>query len=171
MVPRSGGEYVTVLAVLVVCVVVVSGAAEHQRPLEPRELAAYRLTPAAFAQFREASDSVARVIADDPAFVAEPLFSQEVVQGGEVAEVSARLEARLRDHRGLHAALRTAGMTPRAYTTFALTLVAARLSLGFLDAGVLKSVPAGAATENVAFVRAHRAEVDRVLQRLAIEVK
>src|SRR5262245_58152963 len=136
-----------------------------------RELAAYRLTAADFDQFRNASAGIAIVIAADPAFRTQPLFSEEITQSGDVTEARAALEARLRGHAGLSEALTAAKMSARAYTKCALTLVAARLALGFLDSGFLKTVPPGAAADNVAFVRAHRIAVDELLQELAIEVR
>lgn len=139
--------------------------------LTREEIAAHRLAPAAFARFERASRAVASEVARDPALVSEPLFSQEIAQGGDVAEVAATLEQRLSHHAGLSRVLKAASLTPREYTKFALSLVAARLAFGFVESGLLKSVPAGTAADNVAFVRAHRAEVDAVLDALGVEFK
>jgi hypothetical protein len=159
-----------VAALLLSCGLLTLGPhAEQGRP-DRRELAAYRLTASAFERFRAASERIAIVMARDSSLRAQPLFSQEVVQGGDVIEVSAALEARLRDHPDLSHALRAAKMSARDYTKFALTLVAARLALGFLESGVLKTVPPGPASENVAFVRGHRAAVDGLFVALGIEV-
>ena len=139
--------------------------------IDRRELAAYRFTTADFEQCRDASTRIAIVIADDASFRAQPLFSEEITQRCYVTEASATLEARLRSHTGLSEALAAAKMSARNYTKCALTLIAARLALGFLDSGVLKSVPPGAAADNVAFVRAHRTAVDEMLKELAIEIR
>ncbi len=160
---------VTVL--LLAAALLVSDQQADRGKLDRRELAAYRLTTTDFEQFRSASARIAIVIAHDASFRAQPLFSQEIAQGGDVTEVSATLEARLRSHAGLSEALTAAKMSARDYTKCALTLVAARLALGFLDSGVLKTVPPGAAAENVAFVRAHRTVVDDMLEELGIEIK
>jgi hypothetical protein len=138
--------------------------------IDRRELAEYHLTTADFEQFRDASQRIAIVTAQDASFQAQPLFSREIVQSGDVIEASAALEARLRGHAGLSGALKAANMSARDYTKCALTLVAARLALGFLDSGVLKTVPRGAAADNVAFVRKHRTLVDDLLKELAIEI-
>jgi hypothetical protein len=138
--------------------------------LDRRELATYHLTAPVLERFRDASQRIANVVARDVSFRAAPLFSQEVAQGGDVVEGSATLERRLRDHPGLAHALSAAKISARDYTKFALTLVAARLALGFLESGVLKTVPPGAAAGNVAFVRAHRAEVDDLFTELGIEL-
>ena len=159
---------VTVL--LLTCGLLAYGPQAEHGNLDRRELTAYRLTTSVFERFRDASQQIAIVIARDAAFRAAPLFSQEIVQGGDVIEVSATLEGRLRDHPRLSQALSAAPISAREYTKFALTLVAARLALGFLESGVLKTVPAGAATENVAFVRGHRAEVDNLFSELGIEI-
>jgi hypothetical protein len=163
-------ENATVTVLLLTCGLLAYGAQAQQGNLDRRELATYRLTTSVFERFRDASRQIAIVIAQDASFRAAPLFSQTIVQGGDVIEVSATLEGRLRDHPRLFQALSAAPISARDYTKFALTLVAARLALGFLESGVLKTVPAGAATENVAFVRAHRAEVDDLFTELGIEI-
>ena len=149
----------------------VPGQQTERATIDRRELAAYRLTTADFEQFRKASARIAIVIAEDASFREQPLFSEEITQSGDVADASATLEARLRGHPGLSEALMAARMSARDYTKCALTLVAARLAVGFLDSGVLKSVPRGAAADNVAFVRAHRTVVDELLKELAIEIR
>jgi hypothetical protein len=160
----------TVTALLLTWGLLACGPQAEPGNLDRRELAAYRLTVSVLERFRDASHRIAIVVARDPSFRKAPLFSQEIVQGGDVVEVSATLEARLRSHPGLSHALRAAAISARDYTRFALTLVAARLALGFLESGVLKTVPFGAATDNVAFVRAHRAEVDDLFTELGIEI-
>jgi hypothetical protein len=160
----------TVTVLLLTCGLLAHGPQADQGTLDRRELAAYRLTTSVFERFRDGSQRIAIVVAGDASFRAAPLFSQEIVQGGDVVEESATLEGRLRDHPGLSHALSVARISARDYTKFALTLVAARLALGFLESGVLKTVPAGAATENVAFVRARRADVDDLFTELGIEI-
>jgi hypothetical protein len=160
-----------VTLVLLVAVLVVSDQQPDRGHIDRRELAEYHLTTADFEQFRDASQRIAVVIAHDGSFQAQPLFSEEIVQSGDVTEASAALEARLRGHTGLAEALKAANMSARGYTKCALTLVAARLALGFLDSGVLKTVPRGAAADNVAFVRKHRTVVDDLLKELAIEIR
>lgn len=160
---------VTVL--LLAAALLFPGQQADRGTIDRRELAAYRLTPAEFEQFRDASVRIAIVIADDASFRKQPLFSEEITQSGEVTEASATLEARLRSHTGLSEALAAAKMSARDYTKCALTLIAARLAFGFLESGVLKTVPPGAAADNVAFVRAHRTAVDEMLKELAIEIR
>jgi hypothetical protein len=159
------------VTVLLLTALLVAGQQADRGTIDRRELAAHRLTTAGFEQFRDASARIAIVIADDASFRAQPLFSEEITQSGDVTDASATLEARLRSHIGLSRALTAAKMSARDYTKCALTLVAARLALGFLDSGVLKTVPPGAAADNVAFVRAHRTAVDEMLKELAIEIR
>ena len=156
---------------LVAAALLLSGQQADRGTIDRRELAAYRLTTADFEQFRDASARIAIVIADDASFRGQPLFSEEITQSGDVTEASATLEARLRGHTGLSEGLAAARISARDYTKRALTLIAARLALGCLDSGVLKTVPPGAAADNVAFVRAHRTAVDEVLKELAIEIR
>jgi len=106
----------------------VSGQQADRGTIDRRELAAYRLTTADFEQFRDASARIALVITDDASFRAQPLFSEEITQSGDVTEAGASLEARLRSHTGLSQALTAAKISARGYTKCALTLIAARLS-------------------------------------------
>src|SRR6185503_3613742 len=89
------------VTVLLLTCLLAYGLQAEQGPLDRRELAAYRLTTTSFERFRDASQRIAIVVARDGSFRAEPLFSQEIVQGGDVTVVSATLEGRLRDHQGL----------------------------------------------------------------------
>lgn len=142
-----------------------------QHGITRKELAEYRLTAGTFEKFLRASQRIAAIVNHSTAFRAAPLFPQEIAQGGDVTIVAMELEARLRHDPGLSSALAAASMSAREYTKFVLTLVAARLADGFLEAGLLKTVPSGAAAENVAFVRAHRVATDAVLVDLGVELK
>jgi hypothetical protein len=82
--------------------------------------------------------------------------------------MASALSARLEHHAGLAAALEASRLTPREYSKFAITLVAAHLAHGFLKAGVLQRVPPGAPTINVEFVGMHETEVKDVLAELGI---
>lgn len=156
------------LSVVMACVTALGFSAQ---PVDRKALAAYRLTPAAFATFQDASRQIASIVAADAAFRSAPLFSRDVVQAADLVEAANQLEARLAGHVDLAAGLQAARITPRDYTIFALSLTGARLAFGFVEAGTLRSVPAGVAADNVAFIRAHRAAVDDVLTRLGVETK
>jgi hypothetical protein len=140
-----------------------------QQAFDAKELAAYRLTPEVFLRFQEASRGIARATRDDPRFATEPLFTREVAVSGEAQVAAATLQARLLREPALTASLQEAGITAREYTTFALTLFAARLAHGFLDVGVLRRVPAGVASDNVAFVTAHLTDILALFRELGIE--
>jgi hypothetical protein len=140
-----------------------------QAPLEVEELAQYRLTTAVFTRFEAASRSIAAATRADPAFARDPLFTREVMVSGDAPAAAMTLETRLQAHPALVAALREAKLSARDYTKFALALFAARLAHGFVEAGVLRRVPAGAASANVAFVEAHEREITSVLADLGID--
>jgi hypothetical protein len=142
---------------------------QHRTPAH--ELARYRLSAPVFERFRDASRSLARVTTRRNEFETAPLFSQEIAQGGDVEEVASVLQARLEGDAELSDALRAASISAHEYTKFAIALVGARLALGFLESGVLKAVPPGVTSDNVAFVREHRETVDAVLMELGIEIK
>jgi hypothetical protein len=132
----------------------VSGGA--QAPIDVYDLADYRLTPAVFTQFVQASQKVGEI------------FTKEVVLSGDAVVMATGLVARLDNHAGLTAALQAAKLTSREYSKFAITLVAAHMAHGFIKAGVLPRVPDGAPTHNVEFVDTHQTEVTAVLAKLGM---
>ena len=132
------------------------------------ELAEYRLTVPVFEQFEHASHLITAATRDDSRFTYAPLFTKEIALSGEVQEMAVALEARLTNEPLLASALREAGMTAHDYTKFALVLIAAHFAHGFVQAGVLRRVPSGAASDNVEFVGAHQAEIGEVLREIGI---
>lgn len=144
------------------------GATAAQTPIDVKELADYRLTPAVFTRFVEASRRIAGLTRQDAALAAAPLFTTEVTRSGDAAAAANGLVSRLAQHDGLAAALRSAKTTPREFATFAITLAAARLAHGFLESGAMRRVPDGAPAANVEFVRQHESEVLAVLGLLGI---
>jgi hypothetical protein len=138
-------------------------------PLTVKELAAYRLTLATFDRFEHASRLIAEAAAADPRLTAQPLFPREVSVLDDVAVVAPALETRLAAEPAVAAALRSAKISARDYTTFALALFAARLAHGFVQSGAMRFVPPGVASDNVAFIKAHDARVAAVLRQLGVE--
>jgi hypothetical protein len=139
-----------------------------QTTIDIYDLADYRLTPQVFEQFVRASGPVAEITRHDAAFTYAPLFTHDVALTGDAATAAQGLTARLENHSGLSAALKTAGITPREYAKFAIALVGAHLAYGFVKAGVLKRVPEGAPSINVEFVKTHEDEVTAVLGDLGV---
>jgi hypothetical protein len=157
---------------LATLVLVASCAAWEAQPraqaVDVYDLADYRLTPEVFEQFVRASGLIAEITRRDPAFTYAPLFTKDVALAGDAPTAASGLVARLENHAELAAALQTAKLTPREYSKFVIVLVAAHLAHGFLKAGVLQRVPAGAPTNNVEFVQAHEADVTAALAQLGI---
>jgi hypothetical protein len=144
------------------------GPGHAQAPIDVNDLADYRLTPEVFEQFVQASREIGEITRRDSAFTYAPLFTKEVVLSGDAPQMAAGLMSRLENHAGLAAALQTAKLTSREYTKFAITLVAAHLANGFIKAGVLQRVPAGAPAQNVEFVDTHQTEITAVLADLGM---
>jgi hypothetical protein len=140
-----------------------------QRSFDLRELAEYQLTVPVFKQFEQASSLIAVATHDDARFVDAPLFTREVAVSGDAPAMAAQLEARLQNEPALANALRAAKITSREYTTFALALFAARLAHGFVNAGVLRRVPPGVATDNVKFVDEHQTEITAILKEIGVD--
>jgi hypothetical protein len=132
------------------------------------ELTEYRLSIGVFKQFEHASRRIAVATRDEPRFIRAPLFTKEVVLSGELQETAVALEARLTHEPLLASALREAEISAHDYTKFALVLFAARFAHGFVEAGVLRRVPDGAAADNVKFVAEHKAEIVDILREIGV---
>ena len=159
----------TALAILIAATMaVVTLPVTAQSPIDVYELADYRLTTDVFDRFVQANTRVVDITQHDAAFTYAPLFTKDLALSGDAVAEAAGLVARLTNHAGLATALEAAKITPREYAKFAITLIAARLAHGFLQAGVLPRVPAGAPTSNVEFVKAHEADVTAALAALGI---
>jgi hypothetical protein len=158
------------IATLVLAIIGPSGVST-QPAFERQELAAYRLAADRFAQFQQASERIAEIITNDDALQGAPLLSQAVTQDDEIEIAAGSLEARLRGHAAVTSALQASKISAREFTKFAIALVGARLAHGFQAAGLLRSIPAGPAADNVAFVGAHLTAVDDVLAKLGVEFK
>jgi hypothetical protein len=146
----------------------VTGPVSAQSPIDVFELADYRLTTEVFERFVQASGRIVDVTQQDPSFTYAPLFTKDVAMSGDAVAEAAGLVSRLANHAGLTAALEAAKITPREYSKFAITLIAARLAYRFLNAGVLARVPSGAPTTNVEFVKTHESAVTSALADLGI---
>jgi hypothetical protein len=139
-----------------------------QTPIDVYELADYRLTTAVFERFVDANGRIVDITEHDPSFTYARLFTKDVALSGDAVAEAAGLVARLTNHAGLAAALEATKITPREYSKFAITLIAAHLAHSFLKAGVLSRVPSGAPTINVEFVKTHESEVTAALASLGI---
>jgi hypothetical protein len=145
-----------------------TAAPAAQTAIDVYELADYRLTVEVFERFVQASSRIADITHADSTFTFAPLITKELALSGDAVAEVAGLVARLENHTGLTAALDAVKLTPREYAKFTVTLIVAHLAHGFLAAGVLPRVPAGAPTINVEFVKAHEADVAAALATLGI---
>jgi hypothetical protein len=139
-----------------------------QTPIDVYELADYRLTTEVFERFVDANGRIVNITEHDSSFTYARLFTKDVALSGDAVAEAAGLVARLTNHAGLAAALETAKITPREYSKFAITLIAAHLAHSFLKAGVLQRVPSGAPTINVEFVKTRESDVTAALASLGI---
>lgn len=171
---RRSGVRVSALASATLVLLLSASAAVSQgfqgepEPSLGSQIATYRLTAPVFVQFEAASRAIAAVTHAEPRFTTAPLFTREVALLGDIQAVALGLEARLRNDPSLAPALVAAKLSPRDYAKFALVLIAARMAHGFVNAGVLRGVPPGVTADNVAFVAAHQAEVETLLEALGV---
>ena len=85
----------------------------------------------------QANGLIVDITQHDSSFIDAPLFTKDVALSGDAVAEAAGLVARFANHAGLAAALEAAKITPREYSKFAITLIAAHLAYRFLKAGVL----------------------------------
>ena len=156
------------LIIVAMIVGLVTRPVAAQSPIDVYELADYRLTTDVFERFVLANGRIVDIIDHDASFTDAPLFTKDLALSGDAVAEAAGLIARLANHAGLAAALEAAKITPREYAKFAITLIAARLAYGFLNAGVLPRVPSGAPTLNVEFVKTYESDVTAALAHLGI---
>jgi len=160
---------VRLLLLFWVLAAVSTGAQPTPGTYTAKEIAGYRLTAPVFQRFDRASRLLATAIDRDAPLAGNSPFTRDVVLLEDVVVAASTLDNRLRTEPALAAALKTAGITVREYTTFTLALVAARLAYGFVQSGAMRFVPEGVARENVTFVEGHRDEVMAVLRVLGID--
>ena len=160
------------LSVLVLTTLLVAGAAGPQSgepPLTARQLARYLLTEPMLKKFAHATRLMIAATRDEPRFVDAPLFTKDIFLSGDAAETAAALQKRIDSDPALAGALFAADLSARDYTSFAVTLVAARLAHGFIESGVLRGVPTGVAENNVQFVARHHSQVSALLRDMGLQ--
>jgi len=79
-------------------------------------------------------------------------------------ENDAQYVARLESTPALRAAIEKSGMSVHDYAYTAQSLVATMMAVGAVEAGQLKDIPEGVNPRNVEFVKAHRAELEKMMQ-------
>ena len=152
-----------------VCVCLCTRTNTSAQAFGPRELSDYRLTEPVFKRFAHATRLLATTMQRDPRFAREPLITREISVEGEAVAMATALRARLDGDASLSTALFAADISSREYAAFAIALFAARLASGFVKSGAIRRVPAGVATDNVAFITAHEKEVAALLKQLSLE--
>jgi hypothetical protein len=140
-----------------------------QRPFDAKELAEYRLTTPMFKRFAHATRLIVAAIKQDRRFERDPLVTRDISVSGDAAEMATALHQRLDAEPAFAGPLFAADMNARDYAAFAIVLIGARLAHGFVKSGAIRRVPAGVATDNVAFVDAHLAEISALLTQLGLE--
>lgn len=132
------------------------------------DLAGYRLTDAVFDRVVEASRQIGEATRTDRRFEHAPLFTRDLVLLDDAALAAAQLDLRLRVEPALSRALAGAGISAREFTRFTIAVLGARLAQGFVEAGVLRRIPDGVTSDNVAFVVRHAGRVSQTLTELGI---
>jgi hypothetical protein len=166
---KSGSTGRACLARVVgLCLVVASTPVMAQRPIDQKELAAYRLTEPVYKRFAHAARLVTAASRKEPRLEEAPLFTKQIAVSGDAPEMAALLHARLEQEPAFRGALFAAEIDAREFTLFALALFAARLAHGFAKEGLIHVMPDSVAGRNVAFADAHQTEIGVLLAEIGV---
>jgi hypothetical protein len=143
--------------------------ADAQQPIDQKELAAYRLTEPVFERFARGARLIVAASRKEPRLDEPPLFTKEIAVSGEAVAMAAQLQARLEEEHAFRSALFAAEIDAREFTKFALTLFAARLAHGFVQAGLIHVMPETIAGANVAFTAMHQAHITALFAEMGIK--
>jgi len=123
-------------------------------------LARYRLTEATLVKFTQASRGLIAAVTADPAV-------RDDGEGGNPSTI-ADMAAAYDRHPAMKRAITSAGMTPREFTTFALSMLQAGMAVWIVERehGRRDKVPIGIPIENVLFYQEHQAELERITEEL-----
>jgi len=124
-------------------------------------LARYRLTEATLAKFTQASHNLIAAVAADPT-------AHDQDDEDETRRTIAAMAAAYDRQPALKRAITSAGMTPREFTIFVLSMLQAGMAAWIVeqDHGRRDRVPIGIPIENVLFYQEHRTELERITEEL-----
>lgn len=89
----------------------------------------------------------------------DALEAEQSTEEDENIETLSDMEAMLKRTPPMARGLRAAGMAPREYAKFMLTMLGAAMTASLKKQGMLAAVPEGVSLENVKFVEEHEAEL------------
>jgi len=138
--------------------VVAAPAAEPavaQAPADSGSIVTYDLTMDNVHAMMKAQVALAAVEKADPTLDSAMNISEE-----NDAQYVARLESTPK----VRAAIEAAGMSVRDYAYTAQSLVGTMMAVGAVEAGLVKEIPEEVNPRNVEFVKAHRAELEKMMQ-------
>ncbi|HEU4640947.1 MAG TPA: hypothetical protein VFS44_00740 [Gemmatimonadaceae bacterium] len=124
-------------------------------------LASYRLTESTLHKVMQAGRNLA-ALAKDPAARAymEKAQQEDQPEAKTIADMAKQFDG----IPPMKKAITSAGLTSREYAMFTMSMLQASLAAAMMDAKgpyKLKELPKGTPPENVAFVRAHKAELEK----------
>lgn len=121
-------------------------------------LARFRLTEAGLVKFTQASRSFIAIAKADSAALEQQ--SSEDSDGMTIAQMAALYDG----HPGLKRAITSAGMTPREFVTFLMSMFQAGMGAWLVEqqGGKFDKVPAGIPHENIRFYQQHRAALEAI---------
>lgn len=146
-------QYQSGLPAVLLAALIVAAPAHAGPDSDTLEVNAYRLTEAGLARYSQATDGLARVLADNPALCNEDAD----------AETLDAMAARIDSIPSASTAVRAAGMDSREYAVFTMSLVHSALGAWMVEQG--GELPPDVALENVQFFQAHEMELKEVIER------
>lgn len=132
---------------------------------DAKTIASYRLTLPVLRKLRRVQDSMYALVASDPSLMTRYRNTMQSEDGPRTIDDMAKSFDRLPEMRR---AIVAAGLTPRDYSLAMLTMFQAVMTVALMEMDGpmrLKALPAGVQPENVAFVKAHKTELDRMMRK------
>lgn len=126
-----------------------------QAPADAGSIDTYELTMDNIHAMMKAQVALAAAEKADPTLDSAMNISEE-----DDAQYVARLESTPK----VRAAIEATGMSVRDYAYTAQSLVGTMMAVGAVEAGLVKEIPAEVNPRNVEFVKAHRAELEKMMQ-------
>jgi hypothetical protein len=135
---------------------------------DAREVATYRLTMPVMRKMARVQENIYTMITSTPALRSKYAALNEATENEPEPNTLDEMVQRMERMPEMTRAITSAGLTTREYLTAMLSMVQAAMALSFTQMegpARAKELPAGVMADNVAFLKANKAELDRLTAR------
>ena len=148
------------LAAVMLLLGALPATSQAQTDADAKTLAAYRLTESGLGRVEQAARNMAAAL-EDPAVRAQVEGMEDDDDDDVESPTLAQMAAHFDRMPFARRAIASAGMSTLEFVTFQLSLLQASMAAAVLEMQPSATLPAGTPKENVAFVQAHRARLEK----------